>query len=112
MKQDLLSLHTHLEDELKQEKQLSAEDKAKKDENFIAIIEIARSLLPDEMIPDINFPVTGLLGLSHPETITQCKITMMHTGLPKLHNSLKKRDTTFYLNEIFGILDQLYSEKL
>ena len=70
MKHDLFTIVAHLEDEIKMDKTITPEDKARKDKVFVEIVEIARSFQPDEMILDINFPVNGLLGLSHPEAVT------------------------------------------
>ena len=112
MQKDLTVHRNHLEDELSAEKTLSAEGKALKDKNFIEIVEIARSLLPDEMILDINLPVTSLLGLSHQEAISLIKNYFENNNIHKTPQYYKKRDTTFYLNEIFGILDYIHSTKL
>ena len=110
MKHDLVVLHAHLEAELLLEKNITPEDKERKDKNFIEIVEIARSLLPDEMILDINLPVNSLLGLSHQEAILLLQNYYDSHGIVKTQQFYKKRDTSFYLNEIFGILDFVHSE--
>ena len=110
MKKDLLTIYAHLQDELKMDKNINPKDKEHKNKVFIGIVEIARSLLPDEMILDINFPVNSLLGLSHPEAISLLKNYYDAHGITKTQQFFKKRDTTFYLNEIFGILDFIHSE--
>ena len=110
MKQDLFSTKNHNDDELQLEKTLTPDDKTKKDIAFESIIEVARSLLPAEMILDINFPVAGLLGLSHLEAVSLLQNYYETNQICKTSKFYKKRDTTFYLNEIYGILDYIHSE--
>ena len=76
----------------------------------MAIVEIARSLLPEKMSLDLNFPVTSLLGLSHDEAVSLLRNYYESQGISKIPQFFKKRDTTFYLNEIFGILDFFHSQ--
>ena len=110
MRHDLFTIRNHLEDELKKEKAITSEEKACKYKTYNEIVECARSLLPEEMILDINFPVTSMIGLTHHEAISLLRHYYDAHGVDKTPQFFKKRDTTFYLNEIFGILDFIHSE--
>lgn len=91
MKEVLMVIHSHLEDKIKLDKTITPKDKTKKDKNYVAIVEIARSLLPDQMILDINFPVTILLGLSHEEAISLLRNYFNTQGITKTPQFFEKR---------------------
>ena len=110
MIQDLSTTKSHNDIEIKTEKSLGPEEKARKDEDFDAFVEVARSLLPNEMSLDIKFPIHSLIGLTHDEAVSLLRNHYEAAGIPKTPGFFKKRDSTFYLNEIFGILDQIHSE--
>ena len=50
MQPDLTVIFSHHEDEIILEKTLTQDDKIKKDKNYVAIVEIARSLLPKKRV--------------------------------------------------------------
>ena len=109
-RQELMAFLIKTEQELELEKLRAPEEKMKEDKEFRDLLEIARSLIPENTILDHTFPLNCLLGLTRDAASNILKHYHDSQGITKTTAFYRKRDTAFFIHHIFVILDKIYTE--